>query len=279
MKTDSLKIKILAGVGMVIAASPTANSGAATLTSVPMQGSMVMPMLSYHADDGRMHVVVDPTVPQLTPLLISNPGDNFNPADPWCDFLDPGCQGRSFSRRYGFVMDTGTDPLPAGTAMWIRKLSGSSGLSAYRYKSSEPKAFEPIFGTDGATNAMCWNGMMFHPAFTAPPGTNGCTATFEACLVDTATGVEVPETNTGSFELNWTNVPDGRPELGIGQGPAGMMVFWPTNATNYVLEGASVLAGGTWTRVTNAPAPREGQSAVVLDAGEPRRFFRMKLNR
>lgn len=258
---------------LAIAIAPTAML-AATLTAVPMQGGMVMPMLSYHADDGHMHVMMDSTVPQLTPLLISNPGDNFDPADPWYDALDPSRQGRSFSRRYGFVMDAMTDPLPAGTQMWIRKLSISPGLSAYRYSNTAPKAFEPIFGTDGATNALYWNGMMFHPTFTAPPGTNSSTATFEAYLVDTSTGLQIPNTSTGPFVFNWTNVPDGCPELGIGQR---IVIFWPTSATNYVLEGTEALAGGTWTLVTNAPVAIEGQSAVVLAPDETRKVFRMKL--
>ena len=247
---------------------------AATLPAVPMQGGMVMPMLSYQAADGRMHVMMDATVPQLTPLLVSNPGDNFDSADPWYDALDPSRQSRSFSRRYGFVMDAMTDPLPAGTQMRIRKLSSTPGLSAYRYADTAPKAFEPIFGTDGTTNALYWNGMMFHPTFTAPPGTNAFTATFEAYLVNTSTGLEVPDSSTGPFVFNWTNVPDGRPELGIGQR---IVIFWPVAATNYVLEGADTLSGGSWTLVTNAPVIVEGQSAVVLPPGETRTFFRMKL--
>lgn len=39
-----------------------------------MQGGMVMPMVSYSAADGRVHVMLDPTIPQFTPLLVSNPG-------------------------------------------------------------------------------------------------------------------------------------------------------------------------------------------------------------
>jgi hypothetical protein len=147
-------------------------------------------------------------------------------------------------------------------------------MSAYRYSNTAPNAFEPIFGTDGVTNALYWNGMMFHPTFTAPPGTNTYTATFEAYLVDTSTGLEVPNTSTGPFVFNWTNVPDGRPELGIGQR---IVIFWPTSATNYALEGTDTLPDGTWTLLTNVPVAVEGQSAVVLAPGETRKFFRMKL--
>ena len=108
-------------------------------------------------------------------------------------------------------MDANTDPLPAGTQIWIRKLSGSPGLSAYRYQETAPKALQPIFGTDGMTNALYWNGMMFHPVFAAPPGTNSYSATFEVYLLDTTTGQEVPGSSSGPLVFTWTDVPDGRP--------------------------------------------------------------------
>jgi hypothetical protein len=184
---------------------------AATLTTVPMPGGMVMPMVAYLAEQGHLQVMMSAEIPQLTPLLVSHPADQFAPGDPWFDFIDPSRQGASFSLRYGFVMDANTDPLPPGLQMWIRKLSGSPELKAYRYRATEPKAWTPIFGTDGATNAMHWNGMMFHPAFTAPPGTNPLTATFELYLLDTATGLEVRDSSSGPLVFNWTNVSDGRP--------------------------------------------------------------------
>jgi len=265
-------------VAVVCAVSLTvlaAGSGrAATLTSVPMQGGMVMPMVSYHASDGMIHVMMPSTVPQLTPLLVSNPGDSFDPADPWFCALDPSAEGKAFSRRYGFVMDGNTDLLPAGTQIWIRKLSGSAGLSAYRYQEAAPKALHPIFGTDGATNALAWNGMMFHPVFASAPVTNSCSATFEVYLLDTTTGQEVSGSSSGPLAFTWTDVPDGRPSLNIG---SRVVVFWPTSTTNWALEGTDALPGGTWTPVTNAPVTLEDQSAVVLDPGETRKFFRMKL--
>ena len=99
-----------------------------------------MPMIKFDAASARLRVTLDPTVPELTPLLVSNPGDGFDPADPWYDLLDPKRQGLAFSRRYGFVMDATTDPLPDGARIWLRKLSSSDGLKIYRYRSSTPKA-------------------------------------------------------------------------------------------------------------------------------------------
>jgi len=247
---------------------------AATLPAVPMQGGMVMPMVSYHADDGRIHVMMPPEIPQLTPLLLSNPGDNFDPADPWFDALDPSRQGASFSRRYGFVMDAMSDLLPAGTQMWIRKLSTPADLKVYRYASSAPKALEPIFGTDGVTNSLYWNGMMFHPVVAAAPGTNGCTATFEVYLLDTATGQEVANSSSGPLTFDWTNVPDGRPALSLAQK---IVIAWPSStATNWVLESANTANATNWTTVTNTPVSVDGQPSVVLSGSATQQYFRMR---
>jgi len=239
-----------------------------------MQGTMAMPKVAYLAEYGQLEVTLPAAEPQLTPLLVSNPGDSFNPADPWYDSLDPSRQGQSFSRRYGFVMNSVTDPLPPETEIWIRKLSSTPGLSAYRYAGSTLKAWEPIFGTAGTTNAMHWNGVMFHPAFTAPPGTNAVSAIFEVYLVDRTTGEEVGGSSSGPFVLNFTNVGDGRPKLSL---ESRMVVFWPPDTTNYVLEATDKLPDGTWTRVTNEIMVIEGQSAVLVAPSEARRFFRMRL--
>lgn len=246
---------------------------AATLTAVPMQGGMVMPMVAYHAADGRLHVMMPRDVPQLTPLLVSNPGDGFDPADPWFNVLDPTRQGLAFSRRYGFVMDTMSDPLPSGTAIWIRKLAGSPELGFHRYSGSAPKAWAPIFGTDGTPNALSWNGMMFHPGVTAPAGTNSYTATFEVYLVDNASGQEMAGSASGPLVFNWTDAPDGRPNLALGMK---VVVAWPADTSGYVLESADSPVAAAWTTVTNTPVTLDGQSAVVLDAKAAAQFFRMR---
>lgn len=263
---------ILAGAAVLSLA--LSQSQAATLSTVPMQGGMVMPMVAYHADHGHLHVMLDPTIPQLTPLLVSNPADNFAPGDPWFDSIDPSRQGASFSLRYGFVMDSVTEPLPSGLQIWIRKLSGSPELKAFRYRASVPKAWEPIFGTDGVTNAMYWNQGMFHPAFAAPPGTNNLTATFELYLLDSNTGEEVPNSSSGPIVFNWTNVSDGRPALSLAQK---IVVAWPSETTtNWVLESASTANATTWTAVTNTPVLLDGQAAVVLDGDASQEFLRMR---
>jgi hypothetical protein len=245
----------------------------ATLSGVPMQGMMAMPMIAYHANDGRLHMMMPGEVPQLTALLVSNPTDTFDPTDPWFDFLAPSRQGLSFSRRYGFVMDTITDALPANTAIWLRKLTASPELGFYRYSGSAPKAWEPIFGTAGTSNALNWNADMFHPGVTAPPGTNQLMATFEAYLVDTNSNTEVPGSSTGPLVFKFTNVSDGRPTLTLAQM---IVVAWPSTATDWVLESADTVQSSAWTAVTNTPVLVDGQPAVVLDGGAGRKFFRMR---
>lgn len=266
------KISILSGAAVLSLVSLSTN--AATLTSVPMQGGMVMPMVSYNATLARIEVMMPMEIPQLTPLLVSNPSDNFDSADPWFDSVDPSRQGTSFSRRYGFVMAAMTDPLPPNSQMWIRKVSGSPALNAYRYKETAPKAWQPIFGTAGVTNAMYWNGMMFHPAFTAPPGTNDLTATFEVYLLDTTTGLEVANSSSGPLVFDWTNVTDGRPTLNLAQR---IMVAWPSGTTaNWVLESAATATATAWTTVTNSPVTVDGQPCVVLEGGAAQQYFRMR---
>jgi hypothetical protein len=265
------QIRNLSVLTVAVFAAPAALF-AATLTSVPMQGGMVMPMVSYNAGMGRLMIMMDTNVPALTPLLASNPADNFDPAAPWFDALDPSRQGLAFSRRYGFVMAGTTDPIPANTQIWLRKKSGSPEVAAYRYAAT-PAAWEAIFGTAGSSNALYWNGMMFHPCFTAPAGTNSYAATFQAYLLDTTTGQEVTNSASGVVTFNWTSVPDGRPALGLGQR---VVLFCPAEtSTNWSFEGAEAI-GGAWTAVTNPPASVEGKAAVVIEPGDARKFFRMK---
>jgi hypothetical protein len=261
-------------LGAAVLSLASFRSPAATLANVPMQGGMAMPMVSYNATSARIEVMMPMEIPQLTPLLVSNPADNFDPGDPWFDAVDPARQGASFSRRYGFMMEAMTDPLPAGTQMWIRKLAGAPELKAYRYKDTAPKAWEPIFGADGVTNAMYWSGMMFHPAFTAPPGTNPLTATFELYLLDTTTGLEVPNSSSGPLVFDWTNVADGRPVLNLAQK---IFIGWPaTTTTNWILESASTANATTWTPVTNTPVSVDGQPGVVREGNAAQEFFRMR---
>ncbi len=265
-------------LGALIAGLASSALHGATLSGVPMQGGMLMPMAAYHAADGQMHVMMPTDIPQLTPLLVSNPSDNFDPADPWFDTLDPSRQGAAFSRRYGFVMDSMSDPLPVGTQMWIRKLVGPPDLKFHRYSGSDPKAFDPIFGTEGTTNALAWSGMMFHPVVTAPPGTNAYSATFELYLVDTNSIQELTNSTSGPLVFSWTSMPDGRPCLSFGQNATQpMAVVWsPSTATNWVVEYSDSITATAWVTVTNLSTVGNNQPCVLADPTARRQFFRMR---
>jgi hypothetical protein len=261
---------------VVLSAAGAQGVSAAILTQVPMQGSMAMPMVSYSAASGAVGVMMPADIPQLTPLLSSNPGDSFASSAPWFDALDPGAQGLAFSRRYGFMMSSGSDPLPANTQMWIRKLSGPPELEFYNYSSSIPQTFAPVFGTAGTTNAVYWNGTMWHPVVAAPPGTNRYTATFEAYLVDTTTAQEVANSSSGPLTFNWTDVSDGRPSLSLNLAQK-ITGAWPSATTsNWVLESAATLNATTWTSVTNTPVTVDGQPCVILEQNAAQQFFRMR---
>lgn len=231
-----------------------------------------MPRISYHAEHGHLHVHMTTEIPQLIPLLVSHPGDQFNPNDPWFDDLDPSRRGLAFSRRYGFVMDSVTDPLPPGTVIYLRKIEGPPELGFYRY-SANPKLWQPIFGTAGSPTTLAWDGVMFHPAVTAPPGTNPYHATFEAYLVDLATGQPIPNSSTGPFQLRWTNMPDGRPALDI---QWTVRIRWPDGPRSWLLEQTTDLNSGQWESVPAEPMILDGHRTVFLDPAAARRFYRLR---
>jgi hypothetical protein len=274
MKKLSLAISLLSGL---------LPAHAAELATVPMQGSMLMPTVWYHEATDSVTVGLDDIIvtAQLTPLLVSHPNDWFNPADPWFESLDPSRHGLAFSRRYGFVMHAMTDFLPFDRELWIRKISSSPGLSFYDYNDFvSPKTWHPIFGTADTTNATYWSGLMWHIGVTAPPSTNTYAATFEIFVMDTNTGQAVPSSSSGPFLLEWTCVPDGRPELNLNKvAPQQVRLRWPATATNWSLVSATAAAASHWQAVTNSPATVDGAFQVTLPATNQNQLYRLKLNR
>lgn len=249
------------------------------IDNVPMQGSMLMPVISYHADDDRVTVDLSGInqVAQLTPLSLSHPDTGFNPADPWYDYLNPNRQGLAFSRRYGFEMDPNTDLLPGDRQIWLRKLAGPSELGIYRYSMSDPKTWTPVFGTEGSSNAVYWSGLMWHPAVTAPARTNTLSATFDAYLVDTGTALEVPGSHSGPFDLHWTVASDGRPQLSVALNATnGVVLSWPLASGNWTLVSAPEASSTVWMSVTNASVSEEGITTVILAPSATQRYFRLK---
>ena len=269
---------------------------AAVLQLVPRQGGMLMPEVYYHADSDSVTVDLsalydqygNPIIAQLTPLLVSNPNDSFDPADPWFQYLDPSRQGLAFTRRYGYDMDVMTDYVPGNRALWIRNLGSSPELLFYDYMDQmynpldASPTWNPILGTAGTSNAVYWNEGMWHMGVAAPPAPPGTTnlysATIEIYVVNTDTGEEV--TNSGTtFVLNWTDVPDGRPALAINLAETNRIVLtWPASATNgWYLVSATNLDSTNWTAVTNAVVATNNLAAVFLDRPAALQFFRLEM--
>jgi hypothetical protein len=254
---------------------------AGVLETVPRQGGMLMPEVYYHADTDTVTVDLSGVTSggnQLTPLLISNPRDSFDPASAWFDCLDPSRQGRAFSRRYGWDMDRWSDLLPANRALWIRNLGSSPELEFYDYNDYvSPLTWKPIWGTAGTSNATVWNRIMWHFGATVPPGSNVYSATFEVYVVDTTTGQEVPGSGSGPLPLTWTSVPDGRPVLTITNSPPGAVtISWPASATNWSMFWTTNLLSTNWLAATNSVVALGSYSTVIFSNTLPRQFYRLQ---
>ena len=65
----------------------------------------------------------------------------------------------------------------------------------------------------------------------------------------------------------------GLPCKGIAQK---LVITWPASDGNYVLESAPSLSPADWTIVTNTPVLLDYQSAVILDASDAKKFFRVR---
>jgi hypothetical protein len=91
--------------------------------------------------------------------------------------------------------------------------------------------------------------------------------------VDADTGSEIPNSGTGTFTFEWTNIPDGRPEIQI---LADLTLSWPATATNYVPEATGAVSGGSWITITNTPVLMADRLAVTVDPDASQQFFRMR---
>lgn len=193
----------------------------ATLTALPSpvaQGGMIhinVAFLDQPTDPFDVHL--DSGAPILQPLSLWNPGDSFDPSDPWYPVLDPSQQGRAFNSQYGFLIDgANSDPLPAGTSLGVRLLSASPGLTAYFYRATDGnEVFEPVFTV--SHDYVLWSGSMWHPIFTAADA-GSYSATFEFFLADVGIGStpvdyttqasEMPGYALGQVTLHWSAVPE-----------------------------------------------------------------------
>lgn len=192
---------------------------AADLTAIPTpmaQGGMIHVSVGFQdVLANSFSVSTEAGTPQLRPLSLWAPGDNFLPADPWYSALSPSAQGLPFNSRYGFLIDSATsDSLPVGTSIGIRLLSATPGLQAQFYRASAPKSFTTIF--EPSHDYVLWSGAMWHPVFTAP-GAGNYEATFQFFLANagtasvadfTTTASAVPGYSMANVTLQFTSVPE-----------------------------------------------------------------------
>lgn len=209
---------------LIFIALPQARS--ATLASIPTamaQGGMIHINVTFlDQASGTFSSNAESETPQMKPLALWSPGNNFDALSPWYMTLDPTQEARQYSNRFGFLVDTGASSLiPSGKSLGIRMVSSTPGLGGYFYNTSGNGTFAPVFLTTGAArDYVLWNGTMWHTVFTMPASTpygTAVTATFEFFLADTSAAGAVDYTTTASAAagystttqiVSWTAIPE-----------------------------------------------------------------------
>lgn len=94
-------------------------------------------------------------------MLMSDPGAGFTG-------VEGVLNGNVFNAQYGWLIGGFWSP-PFGTTVWIEALSQDERLSVYlgRPIGGTPY-FSPIFGTDGSSPRIAWDGSMLHNYYAAP---------------------------------------------------------------------------------------------------------------
>ncbi|MEI8387490.1 MAG: PEP-CTERM sorting domain-containing protein [Verrucomicrobiota bacterium] len=203
-----------------------AQARSAVLTTIPSamtQGGMLHVNVTFlDQASGTFSSNVESGTPQMKPLALWSPGNNFDVLSPWYMALDPTQDARQYSNRFGFLVDTGASSLiPSGKSLGIRMLSSTAGLGAYFYNSSGAGTFAPVFQTPGAGHDyVLWNGTMWHAVFTMPASTpygTPVSANFEFFLADTTAAGAVDYTTAASAAagystttqtVSWTAIPE-----------------------------------------------------------------------
>ncbi len=229
----------------------------------------------FHADRNELHVHLTDSIPQLTPLVDSHPNVSFSPDDPWFQSLDPSTHGMAFNRQYGFAVDGESDPLPAGSGIWIRMVGGNPNLKVFRYRSSEPKAWQPMFGIDGSETLFQWGLTMFHPAFSTPPNTGAVSAEFEAIMVNLDTGESLDDIASAHFTLEFGSaVEEPVPTLAIKDK---IVLSWPEGSHLHIVETADSPDSLHWLPLMDPkPMLMNGMNILVLPKHNSKKFFRLR---
>ena len=196
---------------VVLLAAPSAVDAAYVL---PMIGGGQVPMAQApmkHVDiafDGtNITLDVDQVVP--TPLLRPlTPPDEFDPAQPWSVL-----QNKAYNYQYAWNPG-GIFAPPAGTSVWVERLSHDSGLEVFArppkfWTDPWPNPWPALFVSDG--ERWKWGGTMTHNAYAVrDPLQSVYTASYRVYIGDAVTGNPVPGYGSAdvTLTLNATPVPE-----------------------------------------------------------------------
>jgi hypothetical protein len=157
-----------------------------------MGGPMEHIMVHLHDNAIEAHVHAD------HPLVMQNYGHTYMGAA-------AALNGLNYNAQYGWMVDGFWSP-PTDSFLWIEQTSATPGLLAFSGGTMMNQGtFAPIFGTDGSSARIQWNGAMLHNWYAAAaPGTY--TATYSIYFGD-AQGNATAGYEAGSATLSWTVVP------------------------------------------------------------------------
>lgn len=124
--------------------------------------------------------------------------------------------GTMYNAQYGWMVEGFWTP-PTGSVLWIEQVSATPNLLSYMGGSMMGSpAYEPIFGTEGSSPRIQWNGVMLHNWYAAnAPGEYE--ATYRIYFGD-ANGVATPGFDAGQVTLSWTAVPTPGTAMVLGLG-------------------------------------------------------------
>lgn len=134
--------------------------------------------------------------------------------------------GLYYNAQYGWMVEGFWSP-PSGSFLWIEQIDATPGLMAFSGGTMMNQgSFDPIFGTDGSSDMISWNGSMLHNWY-AVESAGEYEATYRVFLGDAA-GEATPGFGEATVTLNWfANGPDCVADLAS---PFGVLDFFDVQA-------------------------------------------------
>ncbi|HLO41227.1 MAG TPA: GC-type dockerin domain-anchored protein [Phycisphaerales bacterium] len=138
-----------------------------------------------------LSVTIDDSVP--TPVLRDDGEEYEGPAAV--------LNGRMHNAQYGWMV-SGFWTLPPGSQLWIEQVSTFGDMWSYSGGAETGiGSFAPIFGTEGTSPRIAWNGVMLHNWYAAET-VGAYEATYRVYFGDSA-GVPTPGFTAAEVTLTW----------------------------------------------------------------------------